>query len=124
MRRKEKDIAFGEQLQRIHCAAQTRTQVELAELLGIRQSSVSDAQKRGSIPAEWLVKLLRLSGTNPEWILTGQGPRLLAPINGEAATAPAPPGDVMQSSPPEQCTSQELVTELVRRSLAALSNEV
>ena len=32
-------------------AAGVRTQTELAKLLGIRQGSISDAKRRGSIPA-------------------------------------------------------------------------
>lgn len=36
-----------------------RTQTELRDLLGIKQSSILDAKKRNAIPAEWLVKLCR-----------------------------------------------------------------
>ena len=53
-----------------------RTQTHLADLLGSRQSSISD----------WLVKLLRLKGINPEWILTGLGPQNLGPADDEPAT--------------------------------------
>ena len=63
-----------------------RTQTHLADLLGRRQSSISDAKKRNAIPAEWLVKLLRLKGINPEWILTGLGPQNLGPADDEPAT--------------------------------------
>lgn len=34
------------------------------------QSSVSDAKRRQSIPAEWRVKLFEKKRINPEWILT------------------------------------------------------
>lgn len=44
--------SFDAQMERIHRATGTRTQVELAEFLGIRQSAVSDARRRGKIPAE------------------------------------------------------------------------
>ncbi len=49
-------------LQRVFTATGCRTQVELADMLGVKQSSISDAKKRKVIPAEWLVKLLRLKG--------------------------------------------------------------
>ena len=55
---------YGEQteaaarLSRVFEAAECRTQMELADVLGIRQSSISDAKRRGVIPPEWLIKLL------------------------------------------------------------------
>lgn len=58
---------------RIHAATETRTQTELAELLGIRQSSVSDAKRRFSIPSDWLVTLAMQWGLHPLWVLTGKG---------------------------------------------------
>ncbi|WP_407944186.1 helix-turn-helix domain-containing protein [Maridesulfovibrio sp.] len=51
------------------------TQVKLAEALDIRQSSISDAKRRKSIPAEWLLKALEISGVDPNWIRTGEGPK-------------------------------------------------
>ena len=56
------------------------TQIQIAEQLEIRQSSISDAKRRKSIPAEWFLKALEKGGLDPEWIRTGEGPkfRLLA----------------------------------------------
>ena len=48
---------FESQYRRVFEAAECRTQVALAELLEIKQSSISDAKKRNSIPADWRVKL-------------------------------------------------------------------
>lgn len=73
-------------MDRLFKEVECRTQTELADMLGIKQSSISDAQKRNAMPAEWLVKLLRLKGTNPEWILTGFGRQKLGPVKGEPAT--------------------------------------
>lgn len=64
---------------RIFEAAGCRPQVELADILDIQQSSISDAKRRNSIPSEWLLKLLRLKLINPEWVLTGEGQRYLVP---------------------------------------------
>lgn len=59
------------------------TQVRLAEVLDVRQSSISDAKRRASIPPEWLLKLMRSHQIMPDWALTGQGPKLIC----EAAPA-------------------------------------
>ena len=56
-----------------------RTQTELAEALGIRQSSISDAKRRMVIPDSWLLRLLLQYRVNPLWILTGGYCRLLDP---------------------------------------------
>lgn len=69
--------AFGEMFERIQKATGTRTQVELAELLEIRQSSISDAKRRQSIPPDWILKLLESHRVNPEWIKFGMEPMLL-----------------------------------------------
>ena len=62
------------QFARILAATGCRTQMELANLLGIRQSSVSEVVKRNRIPPRWLVKLQRL-GVNIDWITAGKGPQ-------------------------------------------------
>ena len=116
MSRKGNTAAFEEQLKRIHCSAGTRTQVELAAFLDIRQSSVADAKKRQSIPAEWLIKLLQQKGINPEWILSGHGSRYLRPADDNAVTVIR----MTEIRPPEHCTTEELVTEVVRRSLETI----
>lgn len=69
--------AFDEALERIKRATGARTQVDLAAILGIRQSSISDAKRRQSIPADWLLKLYRSHGLNPDWITTGEQPQVL-----------------------------------------------
>lgn len=51
------------------------TQGQMAEVLGIRQSSISDAKRRGSIPAEWFLKALEIGGIDPEWVRTGNVPK-------------------------------------------------
>lgn len=69
--------AFVAALERIQEVTGTRTQVQLAEALKVRQSSISDAKRRHSIPDGWLVKLLRSHQAMPDWILTGTGPKHL-----------------------------------------------
>ena len=69
-------------LQRFFEAVECRTQAELAEFLGIKQSSISDAKKRKTIPPDWLLTALRKKGIRPDGILTGQGARMLQSCDG------------------------------------------
>lgn len=66
-------INFEEAYQRVFEVFGVRTQTELAEKLEIRQSSISDAKKRKSIPDGWLIKAIVEEGVHPRWIMTGQG---------------------------------------------------
>lgn len=101
---------------RIFEAAQCRTQVELAHLLGIRQSSISDAKRRNSVPAEWLVTLLRLRGVNPDWILNGVEPKYLSPTNQAAALGSHTNGRAHSKADTLRgFSSRDLADELLRR---------
>ena len=103
-------------LERVFEITECHTQAQLADLLKIRQSSVADAKKRKSIPSDWLIKLLRLKSVNPEWILTGEGCRYLKPSEYEPPEHPHV-AYLIERRPPENCPSQELFSELVRRAL-------
>lgn len=80
-RASEFDLGF----ERIAMAIKTRenfTQQELAAILGIRQSSVSDAKRRGVIPGEWAIKLFRDFRLNPLWIYEGLAPKFVSGLPG------------------------------------------
>lgn len=80
------NVIFG----RIKEITGSRTQVELAEILGIRQSSISDAKKRESVPSDWYLKLFEIYGVNPLWIKAGHEPQFFLPgvgINSRALVA-------------------------------------
>lgn len=70
-------VNFDEVFDRIRLATSTRTQVELAEVLNIRQSSISDAKRRNSVPSDWFLKLFEQFGLNPDWLKKGSGPMYL-----------------------------------------------
>lgn len=76
--------AFDAAMERIKAVTGARTQVQLAEVLDVRQSSISDAKRRCSVPDTWLVKLLRTHKVLPDWIITGEGPQYLTGTNHEA----------------------------------------
>lgn len=77
-------INFDEIFERIKFATNTRTQVELAEVLDIRQSSISDAKRRNSVPSDWYMKLFEQFGLNPDWLKKGSGPMYLRTDQGYA----------------------------------------
>lgn len=49
------------------------TQLDLANFLEVRQSAVSDAKRRKSIPHAWLRTVHKKLNVNPLWLLTGEG---------------------------------------------------
>ena len=69
--------SFIEVHQRIQLATNTRTQNELAALLEIRQSSVSDAKRRNRIPSSWYMLLFEKFGLSQDWLRYGVGPMYL-----------------------------------------------
>lgn len=73
---------FEQAFERIKAVTGAKTQLDVGEILGIRQSSISDAKRRGAIPAGWQVIMLKRYGVNPEWLDTGEGPMYLAPSDG------------------------------------------
>ena len=66
------------------------TQRDLADLLDIRQSSVSDAKRRQVIPGEWAIKLFRSHQINPLWIYEGLDPVRISGQPGTPGTESQP----------------------------------
>ena len=90
-----------------------KTQQDLAVFFGIRQSSISDANRRRSIPAGWLLTLLREKGVNPEWVIGGHcAPYMLTgwetAENGTVCAGP-------RACPLEEFSTEQLVEELLNR---------
>jgi phage repressor protein C with HTH and peptisase S24 domain len=81
-------VNFDEIFERIKLATNTRTQVELADVLEIRQSSISDAKRRNSVPSDWYMKLFEQFGLNPDWMKKGTGPMYLRTEQGYAPIDP------------------------------------
>jgi hypothetical protein len=90
---------FDEVFGRISAATGCKTQVQLAEVLEIRQSSISDAKRRDSIPAEWYVKLFKKFGLNPDWLEDGTGPWRLKDRFGEYVTSDGPAPEAAMRAP-------------------------
>lgn len=79
-------IGFEDIYVRVLEAAGAHTQQDLAERLGIRQSSVSDAKKKKRVPASWILSLCLEAGYNPRWLLTGEPPRRLVSADAEGGS--------------------------------------
>lgn len=65
--------SFDAQRSRLMFALAIRTQMELADRLGISQAAVSDAFKLKTIPSRWLLVLYERFHIEPEWVRSGKG---------------------------------------------------
>lgn len=95
---------FDEVYDRIKFATNARTQVELAEMLEIRQSSISDAKRRRSIPAEWYIKLYDKFGLSLDWLRWRSGPMYSkdkASVMPDGTEDAAMPGGLREDAGPE-----------------------
>ena len=64
---------------------------ELADILKVNRSSITQARKKDSVPANWLLELFRRYGLNPDWLEGGNGPQFLKPDDdSDAAFFPVP----------------------------------
>lgn len=79
---------FSVGFERIARALKLETQLDLARILDIRQSSISDAKRRGVIPGEWSVKLFQKFGLNPRFIYDGLPPVFLSSVREGGPEAP------------------------------------
>ena len=70
-------ISFADTYRRIQLATNTRTQSELAKVLEVCQSSISDAKRRGTIPSGWYTTLFEKCGLSQDWLRYGVGPTYL-----------------------------------------------
>lgn len=90
-------VNFDEVFERIKYATGKKTQVDLAGVLEIRQSSISDAKRRNSVPSDWYMKLFEQFGLNPDWLKKGTGPMYLRTEQGIYGPVDAPaPGAVCE----------------------------
>jgi len=95
-------------INRIKNATGIKTQKELADLLDVPQPSISDAKKRGNIPAIWLVKLCNSYDLNPKWVQDGAEPIYIGRGNeGESVGAPTQKAIRQPSCIRQECRIEE-----------------
>lgn len=109
---------FSAVYSRIQSVTGCKTQVKIAECLGVQQSSISDAKTRGAVPGGWLLTLLERHRCNPRWLLTGQGPRYLVPA--EAESVPEPDAMSQLNSP----ALDAAIDAALRDASARIANDV
>ncbi len=68
------NIPFQAFFIRVAQALGVKTQQELAQILGVNRSAVTQAKQRDSVPDKWLHKLSLEYGLLPQWLATGKGP--------------------------------------------------
>lgn len=66
-------LDFDDFLKRVFEAAGIDSQTDLARILKVNRSAVTQARKKGVVPDRWLLQLYRSYGLNPEWLETGTG---------------------------------------------------
>lgn len=62
-----------------------RTQAELADLLNLKQGSISEAKKRGTIPLPWCVRMSDIFGVRMDWLRFGEVPVFMGAERKDAA---------------------------------------
>ena len=82
---------FASQYRRVFEAAACKARAEPAAILDIRQSAVSDAERRRAVPSDWLITLFEKKRINPEWVRMGQGGRTVR-TRDEPGVSPASGG--------------------------------
>lgn len=60
-------------LKRVFEATGISSQMELAGVLSINRSAITQARKKDSIPDKWILQLFRIYGLNPHWVEKGLG---------------------------------------------------
>lgn len=68
---------FNHFYERVSKATGISSLTDLADNLGIHRSAVSQARKKGAVPAGWLLHMLKHFGLNPDWLEKGLGPEYL-----------------------------------------------
>ena len=111
----ERRIAFNDAFARLYEVAGCRTQCELAKFLDVRQSSISDAKRRCSIPGDWLIKAWHKTSVSPDWIMQGDlcGHMLAVPSN-QAGSPVATDAALIR---------REITSDVISRVMAALGVE-
>lgn len=66
-------FTFNTFYKRVREALGIHSQMELAAILGLNRSAITQAKKKKGIPDKWILNLFRLHGVNPDWIETGKG---------------------------------------------------
>lgn len=73
---------FDQFLKRLTQTTGISSQSELASALGVNRSAITQARKKNTIPAKWLLQMFRSFSLNPDWLETGIGAPFIDPRQG------------------------------------------
>ncbi|MBU0985775.1 MAG: helix-turn-helix domain-containing protein [Proteobacteria bacterium] len=68
---------FDTFLKRVFESTGIASQTELASVLKINRSAITQARRKDSIPDKWILQLYKAFGLNPDWVETGVGSTFL-----------------------------------------------
>ena len=74
--------SFDDIFRRFQSVTGTSTQQELADVLGIKLSTISESKKRNTVPPGWYLTLFETRGVSPDWLKQGKGPIYLRTEDG------------------------------------------
>lgn len=66
-------IGFDQFFKRVVKATGLKSQLELAKILGVHRSAITQAKKRNVVPEMWILKLGKIFDLEPDWLKTGKG---------------------------------------------------
>ena len=66
-------IAFTDFFQRLSKVTNIRTQMDLANALGLNRSAITQAKIRDAVPPKWILALARKYTLSPDWLEFGTG---------------------------------------------------
>jgi len=67
-----KGASYSGTIDRIMSATKSKTETDLARALEVKPQSVSQAKKKGSIPAQWFVCIALKYGVSLDWLVSGR----------------------------------------------------
>ena len=70
-------LSFTDFYQRLCDATDIKTQMDIANALGVNRSAITQAKKRDAVPSKWVLALSRSHGLTPDWLEFGKGTRRL-----------------------------------------------
>ena len=82
---------FDAILGRMKAATKTTSDTALAKILNLRQSSISGAKERQSIPPAWAVQIAQDYGVSLDWLMFGKGEAKREATQERPEPAQAPP---------------------------------
>jgi hypothetical protein len=97
---------FDDVFNRLKTAAGVKTDTELGQFLGIRQSSISGAKKRKVLPSSWVLSVASKTNVSADWLYFGYGEfRKIQPM-------PRPSSSPFKGSKAEESSLRSAMTHI------------